>query len=270
MASERILPEKGAVRNSLHRHDHHELFVFASGKADHMIDLHHHTSRKPSVHAVRSGQVHHLVRSGDMSGFVIMFTDIALRDPVRQNEARAVFEGMERMAGLPLDAKRLAVLNEIANLLEQEQGEKDGGQNHVLENYLGVALAKCARWWREALPDENATDALQTDLITRFRALVDKHFLTHRKVQDYARELRVSPGHLSDVVRMRLGTTATNIIGERLQLEAKRLLIHSELSVKEVGYAIGMKDPAYFARWFRKVEGVPPLEYRTAGRERYR
>jgi YesN/AraC family two-component response regulator len=53
-------------------------------------------------------------------------------------------------------------------------------------------------------------------------------------------------------------------------LEAKRLLLHSTLSVKESGYTIGMKDPAYFTRWFKKLEGVSPGEFRTSIRDRYK
>lgn len=267
---ERIARADGEVRNSVHRHDYHELFVFAGGSGTHMIDLRPHELVTPGVHVVRGGQVHHLVRSGDMEGFVVMFAPSTLSDGMRRQDAQTVFEAMDHAPGLPLDASKLGTLNELASMLEGERGDGDRAQVHVQEGYLGIMLAKCARWWRELLPDEGAHEALQTDLITRFRALVEKHYLEFDQVRDYADKLRVTPGHLNDVVRARLGTTASALIDARTLLEAKRLLLHSTLSVKESGYTIGMKDPAYFTRWFKKLEGVSPVEYRTSIRDRYK
>ena len=267
---ERIERTDGEVRNSVHRHDYHELFVFASGTGTHMIDLHPHTASTPCVHVVRGGQVHHLVRSGDMEGFVVMFAPSTLSDAMRRQDAQTVFEAMDHAPGLPLDAMKLGILNELASMLEGERGDGDRTQLYVQEGYLGIMLAKCARWWRERLPDENARDAVVSDLVARFRALVEKHYLEFDQVRDYADKLRVTPGHLNDAVRARLGTTASALIDARMLLEAKRLLLHSALSVKGSGYAIGMKDPAYFTRWFKKLEGVSPVEFRTTIRDRYK
>jgi AraC family transcriptional regulator, transcriptional activator of pobA len=266
---ERIVKCEGEVRNSVHRHDYNELFVFSGGTGTHMIDLKPHDLLTPCVHVVRGGQVHHLVRSGSMEGFVVMFAPSTLSDQMRRQDAQAVFDGMDHTPGLPLDAPKLAILNELAAMLEDERGDGDA-QTHVQEGYLGIMLAKCARWWRERMPDESARDAVQSDLVQRFRALVDKHYLEFDQVRDYADKLRVTPGHLNDVVRTRSGTTASAMIDARLLLEAKRLLLHSTMSVKESGYTIGMKDPAYFTRWFKKLEGISPVEFRTAIRDRYK
>ncbi len=270
LSFERILRTGGEVRNSVHRHDYHELFVFAGGSGTHMIDLRPHALVAPSAHVVRGGQVHHLVRSGDMEGFVLMFAPSSLGDPMRRQDAQAVFDGMDHTPGLPLDAHKLSILNELATMLEDERGDGDAAQTYVQEGYLGIMLAKCARWWRERQPDESARDAVVSDLLQRFRALVDQHYLEFDQVRDYADRLRVTPGHLNDVVRARLGTTAGALIDARTLLEAKRLLLHSTLSVKESGYSIGMKDPAYFTRWFKKLEGVSPVEYRANIRDRYK
>lgn len=269
IAFERILQEAGEVRNSLHRHDYSEIFIFLSGSGTHMIDLRQHTVAAPCAHVVRAGQVHHLVRSGDMEGFVFEFKQDALKEPRRLADAEMLFRCAAHEPSLPLDASRRAVLSDVARMLEAELAEPGGGQQQILESLLGIALAKCVRWWSELLPEEGVAEAVDTDLMDRFRALVDKHFLELRQVKEYAEKLHVTPGHLSDVVRARLGTTPGALIDDRLLLEAKRLLLHSALTVKESGYSIGMKDPAYFARWFKKLEGQGPAEYRTRVREQY-
>lgn len=270
IAFERILPAAEDVRNSVHRHDYSEIFVFGSGGGSHMIDLEHYTIASPCVHVVRGGQVHQLVRSGDMEGFVFEFKMDALQEPSRRADAASLFSAVQRRPSLSLDGGRITILSDLARMLEGEMADGGDGQEQVLAGYLGIVLAKCARWWAGTLPEESAADALNSDLIHRFRALVERHFLEMQQVKDYAERLHVTPGHLNDVVRKRLGSTAGALIDERLQLEAKRLLLHGELSVKETGYAIGMKDPAYFARWFKRMEGLSPVDFRNTAREKYR
>jgi AraC-like DNA-binding protein len=60
------------------------------------------------------------------------------------------------------------------------------------------------------------------------------------------------------------------VLQDRLILEAKRLLLHSSMSLKEVGFALNMEDPAYFSRVFKKATGHTPGEYRDHVRELYK
>ena len=56
--------------------------------------------------------------------------------------------------------------------------------------------------------------------------------------------------------------TPNDIIKDRIILEAKRLLAHSDLNVKEIAYDLGYDDPAYFNRLFAKVSEIAPAEFR--------
>ncbi|MNJ62533.1 HTH-type transcriptional activator RhaS [compost metagenome] len=59
-----------------------------------------------------------------------------------------------------------------------------------------------------------------------------------------------------------LGMTPMNVINARLVLEAKRMLGHSSLSVKEIAHELGFVDVGYFSRFFRKQAGVSPSGFR--------
>src|SRR5208282_3886417 len=63
-------------------------------------------------------------------------------------------------------------------------------------------------------------------------------------VRDYAKMLGVTPSHLSEALRLETGLTAGDLIRARLLLEAKRLLLHSELTIAEIGYELGFEDPS--------------------------
>jgi len=265
---ERILAQGADVMNDVHRHDFHELFVFASGTGDHMIDLDHHPMRPPCIHLVAPGQVHRLYRSGDTSGVVVMFGQEALIGrPVAPDGSGQLRPGTS--AALSITPAMLAELMQLVDQIGSEAERTTGPLPGVLQGYLGILLIKVAHWWSEA----KATTAQfegPTDIVDRFIASVGASFLEKRQVGLYARDLSISPGYLNELVKKRLGKSASDVLQERLLLEAKRLLLHACLSVKEVSHALRMEDPAYFNRMFKKATGMTPLVYRTHIREKYK
>ena len=138
----------------------------------------------------------------------------------------------------------------------------------VARGYLNILLLKCAHWQQAVHPLQHPhTD--RVDPVMRFMDLVEREFLGKRHVSAYASDLALSPGHLNELVKKRLGKSASEVLQDRVLLEAKRLLLHADLSVKEVSHALRMDDPAYFNRMFKKATGMTPVEYRTHIREKY-
>jgi AraC-like DNA-binding protein len=82
-------------------------------------------------------------------------------------------------------------------------------------------------------------------------------------LRDVARELSLTPGHLTTEVRRRTGRTVQDWITERRLTEARRLLVETDLPVTEVARRAGYPDPGYFARTFRHHHGVAPRTWRT-------
>jgi AraC family transcriptional activator of pobA len=108
------------------------------------------------------------------------------------------------------------------------------------------------------------------DLVGRFLKLLDDGHGEEHHVGAYARRLGVSASHLSALCRAQLGKGAKACLTERLALEAKRLLLHSDLSVAEIADRLGFDDPAYFARFVRRETGEAPTVLRARpARPRY-
>ena len=264
---EHIEPVPEAINNGVHRHDFHELFFIASGTGEHMIDLEQVSVCAPCVHVVAPGQVHQLQRSADMQGLVVMFgTDAHLG---QGHAARAqLFAQADGPSAFALDNGRMQEAQALVQLMETELERATGLVAEVVEGYLGILLIKCAHWAREAAPTPASTET--SDVVRRFLELVERGYITERQVHHYAEQLAISADHLNERVKERTGRTASKVIQDRLLLEAKRLLLHAEASIKEVGYALNMTDPAYFTRWFSKMEGRTPAAYREHIRELYK
>lgn len=264
---EHIRAKTSLARTPVHRHDFHEMLFIATGTGTHMLDMVHHTVSAPSLHLVSPGQVHQLTRSADLTGVVVMFAPDALLG--QGHAARAeLFARAERPAAIALTAPQLAEARALIALMERELAA-ERPMVEVVEGYLGILLIKCAAWARAGI---GASPALHdvNDPVKRFLELVEQGYLEERRVAHYADRLAMTGDHLNTLVRERLGRTASGVIHDRLLLEAERLLLHGDMSIKEVGYALGMKDPAYFTRWFNKAEGAPPAAFREAIREKYK
>ncbi|MEO0338424.1 MAG: helix-turn-helix domain-containing protein, partial [Bacteroidota bacterium] len=108
------------------------------------------------------------------------------------------------------------------------------------------------------LEEENAGVCVVRD----FKELVENKFSKWHKVGDYATKVHLTPKYLSQTVKNYTGKTAKEFIQDRLLLEAKRLLLHTDMSVKEVAYEVGFEEPLHFSSFFKKHAGQSPSKFR--------
>jgi AraC-like DNA-binding protein len=140
-------------------------------------------------------------------------------------------------------------------------------QHRMLIAYMSVLLTYLSRLYSE---QHQATEiSPERTLLKNFQAKVNESFQELREVGDYAAMLHISAGHLSEVVKMQSGKPAIKHIHERLTLEARRLLFHTNHSLKEIGFTLGFSDPSYFNRFFKRETGQTPTDYRISTRKMY-
>ena len=89
-----------------------------------------------------------------------------------------------------------------------------------------------------------------------------QHALKLKKAGDYAESLSVHVNHLNHAVREITGKPTTTHITERIVMEAKALLLHTDLSIAEIAYCLGFEYPNYFNSFFKKNTGLTPLSVR--------
>lgn len=104
---------------------------------------------------------------------------------------------------------------------------------------------------------------LRDALVQRFHGLVERHFLEHRPLGFYAGALGVTADHLSRVCRGVGRTSALDVVHERVALEARRMLAHTDSTVADIATQLGFSDAAYFSRFFKAIAGTSPSSYRS-------
>lgn len=219
-----------------------------------------------TVIVVPAQHVHGFKFTPDVDGYVITAAQRPLEalcavgapeltEQVRHPLVLSVAEHAEAADGL---AKMFEVVERIAR--RHRPGGVAAGSALLLAMFVEVShLARAQR----ALAQTGArTPSRKTELVNRFRALVDAHFREHWPVDRYASGLGVTTGHLSRLCRDVLGMSSLDVITARVLHEAKRELAYSILSVKQIAHLLGFAEEAYFGRFFRKHAGMTATEFR--------
>lgn len=243
--------------NHPHRHSYHEVFLFTAGEGKHMIDFQEYPIAAGNVHFVFPGQVHQVMRSADSEGVVICFSPTLLKE----QEDWDLLHAFREQPLLEAGAEKMAGLMRWIHLYQTESPPAKGSERHL----LGIVLRKSMQVREASATQLGPGDAL----MPRFLMLLESDFRLQKQVGQYAEALHVTQDKLNESCRASMGKTAGACIRARILLEAKRLLLHSELSVKEIAFALGYEDPAYFNRIFQKEEQAPPQRFRELIRKKY-
>jgi AraC family transcriptional regulator, transcriptional activator of pobA len=111
---------------------------------------------------------------------------------------------------------------------------------------------------------EPAAGLSRFEIVTKqFRQALEVNFLKYKRPSDYANLLNISAPYLNECVKTVTGLPVSYHIQQRVILEAKRMLYHSDKSVKEISAELGFEDYPYFSRLFTKVTGMTALTFRN-------
>ncbi len=219
------------------------------------------------AHPVRSGMLF-FTRPGDLRRFRVRgldgacfffraeFVREAFADPRFLDRFR--FFGRDRAgAAFRLTRAEVRAFLDIFTRMEAEIRSLTRDAPAALRALLYEMLVRLDRFYSARYGAPHRDGGLSA-VVERFLALVERDFWRRRRLQDYAADLGLSPGHLSVLCRASLGTSAGAVVRGRVALEARRLLAYSGKGAAEVGYALGFEDPAYFARFVKRETGRAP------------
>lgn len=143
----------------------------------------------------------------------------------------------------------------------EELHRSDSGHHEAVKAHLTLLLVEVARLARTVTA---ALEVPDDPLLTQVFGVIEQRYREAISLSDVASAIRLTPGHLTTVVRQRTGRTVLEWITERRMAEARRLLVQTDLPVGDVGRRVGYRDPAYFTRSFRRVHDTTPSGWRRS------
>jgi AraC-like DNA-binding protein len=154
---------------------------------------------------------------------------------------------------------------EITRVFEAMEAEyfnpTDDVHQDILRNYLHNFLLLCTREKRRQGTHDIEVH-LSANKLLLFRELLEKKYKSIKLVNEYAETLNISAKKLTKSTKSILGKTPKQLINDRVILEAKRLLVYSNLSIKEIAFDLGFAEPTNFSKYFAKHTENSPIEFR--------
>jgi AraC family transcriptional regulator, transcriptional activator of pobA len=248
-----------------HRLDYFQALLLTEGEAEVAIDGNRFASQPGRIVLTAPGQVLALRLSPGARRHVLCFTSQAMESHIGEALAgKAIYTAGRSPLFIdlpPTECRR------VEHCLEAMADELDGWDRHsqgIVDALLREALGRLDRAASGGGP---ATDHRTTPWASRFLRCLELHFRSTRRVDDYARWMAVSAGHLHTRVRDAFGCSPKSLIDQRVVREAQRLLRLTDLTVRQVASELGFDDSAYFCRFFRRLTGTTPATFRQSREE---
>ncbi|WP_275286720.1 helix-turn-helix domain-containing protein [Halomonas elongata] len=141
------------------------------------------------------------------------------------------------------------------------------GRTHLLEALVEALTIEVARLSESASrrPPTRARPRQRDkarEHLQAYQALIEAQFSQQPSIECFAEQLGLTSAHLNLLCRRLAGRSALQLLHERLLLEAKRQLTYTNMTVGEVAEGLGFSEPAYFTRFFKRLTGLPPKDFR--------
>jgi AraC family transcriptional activator of pobA len=257
---DRSRPSEWTIRPHVHRDLNHIILIGEGGGAM-QAEAAQVSFDAPCLLLIPAGIVHGFTWHSESSGHVTTIADAYLRHlTARDADLTPLFARPHAVALPPAEG---ATAQTIIARMAQELGWSGPGQRAAVESALLSLMVLALRHATLAQAAQPGT-ARQAALVARLRERIDQRFRQREPVSVHARALGASLTALRHACARVAGTSPAQMLDDRALLEARRLLLYSQLSVADIAYAIGFEDPAYFSRFFTRHIGQPPRAYRAA------
>ena len=251
----------------IQRNNYFTIIIIIAGKGLAKVDLCEYTFEENTLFAFYPYQPFMLASEGPLLGVCIQFhhdffciyrhhKEIAANGILFNNIYQQPFIWLQENTKKSL----LNIVIEIVNELKMEALRKD----EVIVSYLKIFLVLATRikLEQQSIEETKTHDGKQKTIIQNLRNAIEENFRMKHSASDYANILHVTPIALARITKNHFNKTLSDLITERIVVEAKRELYLTDKTIKEIAYELGYDDEYYFSRVFKGKADISPQFYR--------
>ena len=258
------------VKSGLFRANYYSIIIISSGRGKYFLDRYSYPTKPSTIYFTNPGHIKGFEIHELATGFVITFAESFLKQYVRQD----IFDEFPFLIAevAPPQYPNWEIFQDFADLGDRLIKEYQSNSNYkfkIIGSLMMVLLLKIKEhFWRTYDPLNESDSSSQ--ILLDFKLNLEQHFrdLSAGKVdvlyqvQDYARSQYLHPSYFSTVIKSKTGKSVNSWIAEKVIAEAQAILSRSRLSIQEVAFQLGFKEPGHFSRFFKKHTGVSPSYFR--------
>lgn len=247
-----------------HSHSYYQIIWFFDCKGTHNVDFKTYEVKNNTILFIAKDQIHAFDNRLDINGWLIHFNesffmhtevDIFLKYNIFKQQENPCY-AMETKA---IESGKIyigLILNELSN--RTRFGFEDS-----IKFLLKCFLINLERVHQKRDRETSSKNDSYTLQLYQFKELVEANYKDNLSVSMYASLMNISSKTLNTITKTVVNKSPSQLIAERIILEAKRLLKFTSLQIGEIAYKLGFEDPSYFVKYFKRHTNIAPSKLRT-------
>ena len=255
--------EDGNDFDRIHRLNYFSLIWITEGMGTVRVDFKEYGIFKNSLFAFSPYQPF-MFLAVKMKGTAICFDPDFFCIQKQQTEVACLFNNIHQLPYTIINENSTSLLSLLIGQMRAEINSAAPAQYEMLVSYLKIFLITVSRLKMEQQPETIALipDLKEPFILQKLRDRIEKDFREKHTAGDYARTLNISTKTLAKITKDYFNRTLTELIAERIIMEAKRELYMTRKPVKEIAWELGYEDVHYFSRFFKTNTKISPQVYR--------
>ncbi|WPU92248.1 helix-turn-helix domain-containing protein [Mucilaginibacter sabulilitoris] len=258
--------------NSLKQYNYFSVILILSGKGSLMADISEYSFKENSLMCFSLYQPFKIQCEKGFKGIMVNFHPEFFCLHKHRNEVSCngvLFNNIyaSPIINLPIDETQYLLT--IITGLKIEMERTGTHQLEVLISYLKILLINASRIKIKQTHLEYASIEKRPVILSNLKNAIEEHFKLLHSPGDYAELLNISTAALNRISKTHFNKTLSNLIADRIIIEAKRQLYLTSKPVKLIAYELGFNDEFYFSRFFKSNVAISPQYFRdTVGFDR--
>jgi len=256
-------PDKAAPAETteVHRHKTFEILFLTAGSTICRVDTERHIISPNHICVIRPGQLHAVELGRDAKGYQLCFAPeffpVSLERSLLVNTSTLFTSAGSQPLEVtgPIQTEMLRLMR----IMEREYNDTGLFKAEALRSLLKIFFIYLSRLNSKEPPVHLNR---KNQIVGHFLAMLDEKFTTLRRPADYADALAVTTNYLNETLKTVSGFTTSYHIHQRVILEAKRLAVYGDQSMKQVASRLGFDDVCHFSRFFKKGSGQGFTEFK--------
>lgn len=241
------------------------LFI-EKGNGFHTIDFTDYSCESGAILTIRKDQIHKFSNNKSLRGSALLFTNDFLVSYLEQLETQKSLQLFNELLGVPKIQLTNNEKNEVSELIKRIKKEyfefNDAYALEIIRSELHILITKLYRI--KSQRKQIISNRKYLNEFIEFQKLVEENVTSTTRVNDFARMMGVSTKTLNNISKSIINKTAKEFIDEICLKQIKRLLINTELSIKEIAYESGFEETTNFYKYFKRQTKTTPEQFRAS------
>ncbi|MDF4203711.1 helix-turn-helix transcriptional regulator [Maribacter sp. SA7] len=247
-----------------HSHNFYLCVIFTKGTGTHEIDFDTYSIEPGKVFFLKPGQTHFWKFSSQPEGYIFFhsqeFYELKYLD--HQLSSFPFYYSNQNPPLLQLPSEKTNKLTGVFKELFTEYCENNVLREAKITGLINYIYIELTRTYTADSTIEKLSSSNYSKILEHLEKLINEYFYTEKLPKFYANELNITTKHLNRVVRKTINKTTSDLISERITLEAKRLIVHSDDNLAGIAHTLEFSAYAYFSKFFKSHTGKTPTEFR--------